>query len=189
MNQLVDDIVTDLHFQGLRPMQIFRRLDPVFGSQVASHAIAMHAMRLRIIMALEEEEDPIHAVIEHTLQNDDSIPTPAKLKLVPCKKPLPEKCVICMDEAIQIPATLPCGHSFCYGCISSWFLEKNTCPTCRTCVDEKPQQKRKREPDEVPIRSRRPRRRRRLTFRTRPRCRQCKELMRGHQRSQCVRNS
>ena len=188
MNHLVDDIVTDLHFQGMLPMQIFRRLVPVFGSHVASHAIAMHAMRLRIIRAIEEgeeeEEDPINIVIEHTLQTDESVPTPAKLKLVPSKKPLQENCVICMDDKIQVPVTLPCNHSFCHKCIRQWFLEKNTCPTCRICVDKPPSHKRKREQAPNP---RRLLPRRRLNFRARPRCRRCRQLMRGHPRGPCIR--
>ena len=185
---IVDEIVQDLHLQGLYPMQIFRRLLPIFGPQVVTHAIAMHTMRLRIIQALENgEEDPINVVIEHTLQNDESVPTPAKLKLTPGQTPLDEKCVICMEDKIEHPVTLPCGHSFCHGCIQHWFTEKNTCPTCRQCVDKERKRKRSQPGEELPIQTGTRRVvRRRLTFRARPRCRRCGELMRGHSRERCT---
>ena len=180
----IDEIVQDLHIQGHYPMQIFRRLVPIFGPQAVTHAIAMHTMRLRLLRAFEEgEEDPINVVIEHTLQNDESVPTPAKLKLIPGKVPIEEKCVICMEDSIETTVTLPCGHSFCHGCIQHWFTEKNTCPTCRKCVDDVPSQKRKRDEPTLPIRSNV---RRRLTFRRRPRCRRCNELMRGHSAEMCA---
>ena len=184
----VDEIIQDLHMQGLYPMQIFRRLVPIFGPQMVTHAIAMHTMRLRIVEALQNgEEDPINIVIEHTLQNDESLPTPAKMKLVPSKTPIEEKCVICMEDRIETPVTLPCGHSFCHGCIQHWFTEKNTCPTCRKCVDDSETQKRKREEPvtvtNIPVRTVR----RRLTFRRRPHCRRCGQLMRGHNAETCAR--
>lgn len=174
----IDEIVQDLHIQGQYPMQIFRRLVPIFGPQAVTHAIAMHTMRLRVLQAFEEgEEDPINVVIEHTLQNDESVPTPAKLKLIPDKVPIEEKCVICMEDSIKTPVRLPCGHPFCHGCIQRWFTEKNTCPTCRKCVDGS--QKRKRDEATLPVR-------RRLRFRRRPHCRRCNQLMRGHSVESCA---
>lgn len=184
---LSDEIVADLHMLGMTPQQVFRRLVPIFGQEEATRAIALHVMRLRIVAAIEEEqEDPIHDVIEQTLQGDEAPPTPANITLTPGKTPLEEKCVICMEDTIEQPVTLACGHSFCYGCIKHWFSEKNTCPTCRTCVDQCPPAPKKRRREEQTARPRRRRVvRRRLTFRARPMCRHCGQPMRGHRRGVC----
>lgn len=42
-----------------------------------------------------------------------------------------EDCVICMDS-IQQKKTLRCLHSFCSGCIDSFFKLKPACPICNT---------------------------------------------------------
>tara|TARA_B110000977_G_scaffold139881_1_gene177558 strand:+ start:1654 stop:2232 length:579 start_codon:yes stop_codon:yes gene_type:complete len=184
---LVDDIVADMLILGMSPQQVFGRLVSIFGQEEATRAIALHVMRLRIVAAIEEEqEDPIHAVIEQTLQGDEAPPTPANITLTPGKTPLNEKCVICMEDTIERPVTLVCGHSFCYGCIGQWFSEKNTCPTCRTCVDAEGirPKKRPREEQTAPPRRRRVVRRR-LTIRARPMCRHCGQPMRGHRRGVC----
>lgn len=52
------------------------------------------------------------------------------------KQPIEIKnvCAICLDELIEETiATLNCGHSFCYHCISEWLLksEHMDCPSCR----------------------------------------------------------
>jgi hypothetical protein len=173
-----------MHLQGLTPYQVFRRLVPIFGQQVATRAIAGHLMRIRLL--LQEEEDPIHAVIEYTLQEDNSPATPAKLQLQTREKTLQEKCVICLEETIATPVTLPCRHSFCHDCIQPWFAKKNTCPTCRTCVDPPPP-KRPRKRPRGPRGPRGPRAvRRRLAIRRPPHCRRCSNPMRGHPRGGCV---
>ena len=43
-------------------------------------------------------------------------------------------CVICFEE-ITDPLKLiktPCGHTFHNSCLTPWFLERDTCPMCRT---------------------------------------------------------
>ncbi|XP_049624488.1 tripartite motif-containing protein 65-like [Suncus etruscus] len=40
-------------------------------------------------------------------------------------------CAICL-QLYQAPATLPCGHNFCYACIQKWEPQNQQCPTCRT---------------------------------------------------------
>lgn len=47
------------------------------------------------------------------------------------------ECVICL-EIMHVPFLCSCGHSFCYGCLNSWFKTKLNCPTCRTDLDEPP---------------------------------------------------
>ncbi|ODV69637.1 hypothetical protein HYPBUDRAFT_95687, partial [Hyphopichia burtonii NRRL Y-1933] len=40
------------------------------------------------------------------------------------------ECAIC-SEIMHVPFLASCGHSFCYGCLKSWFENKVNCPTCR----------------------------------------------------------
>ncbi|KAL4906510.1 hypothetical protein BDW74DRAFT_133763 [Aspergillus multicolor] len=50
------------------------------------------------------------------------------------------QCGICIRPLYE-PFTLACGHTFCYGCLTSWFAEgKNnkTCPDCRAPVKSQP---------------------------------------------------
>ncbi|OXV10453.1 hypothetical protein Egran_01788 [Elaphomyces granulatus] len=50
------------------------------------------------------------------------------------------QCGICVKPLYE-PYTLACGHTFCYGCLTSWFgssrLNK-TCPDCRALVKSQP---------------------------------------------------
>ncbi|KAL4878515.1 hypothetical protein BJY04DRAFT_110144 [Aspergillus karnatakaensis] len=50
------------------------------------------------------------------------------------------QCGICIRPLYE-PFTLACGHTFCYGCLSSWFAEgrsNKTCPDCRAAVKSQP---------------------------------------------------
>ncbi|SGZ53793.1 CIC11C00000000358 [Sungouiella intermedia] len=47
------------------------------------------------------------------------------------------ECLIC-SEVMHVPYLAQCGHSFCYGCLNSWFETKVNCPTCRTDMDLQP---------------------------------------------------
>ncbi|KAL5050372.1 hypothetical protein BDW71DRAFT_173720 [Aspergillus fruticulosus] len=50
------------------------------------------------------------------------------------------QCGICIRPLYE-PFTIACGHTFCYGCLTSWFAEgKNnkTCPDCRAPVRSQP---------------------------------------------------
>ncbi|CCH59109.1 hypothetical protein TBLA_0B02670 [Henningerozyma blattae CBS 6284] len=50
-------------------------------------------------------------------------------------------CSICQDYMF-VPMVTPCGHSFCYGCLCSWFSSSNvdglSCPHCRTSITSAP---------------------------------------------------
>lgn len=52
-----------------------------------------------------------------------------------------EDCCICCCELPKATATLECGHTFCTGCILTWFKQKNNCPMCRAVVEDAPQQR------------------------------------------------
>ncbi|ODV77043.1 uncharacterized protein CANTADRAFT_23876 [Suhomyces tanzawaensis NRRL Y-17324] len=47
------------------------------------------------------------------------------------------ECSIC-SETMHVPFTTECGHSFCYECITSWFLNKLNCPSCRHEIEHRP---------------------------------------------------
>ncbi|KAL3481653.1 hypothetical protein BJX99DRAFT_218742 [Aspergillus californicus] len=50
------------------------------------------------------------------------------------------QCGICIRPLYE-PFTLACGHTFCYGCLTSWFAEgssNKTCPDCRAPVKSEP---------------------------------------------------
>ena len=45
-----------------------------------------------------------------------------------------EYCGICLESSINEAIRLRCIHIFCYKCITKWFEENLTCPTCRKVV-------------------------------------------------------
>ncbi|KAL4978028.1 hypothetical protein BDW66DRAFT_130802 [Aspergillus desertorum] len=50
------------------------------------------------------------------------------------------QCGICIRPLYE-PFTIACGHTFCYGCLTSWFAEgknQKTCPDCRAPVNSQP---------------------------------------------------
>jgi len=49
-------------------------------------------------------------------------------------------CRICL-RLLYEPYTIACGHTFCYGCLSQWFVNnraRKTCPDCRHHVTRQP---------------------------------------------------
>lgn len=53
-----------------------------------------------------------------------------------CFKFIPEnsrKCILCLSDMTD-PSCAPCGHLYCWKCITNWCGEKEECPLCRqTC--------------------------------------------------------
>lgn len=47
------------------------------------------------------------------------------------------ECAVC-SEIMHVPFLASCGHSFCYGCLTSWFTNKVNCPTCRQDLEHPP---------------------------------------------------
>lgn len=45
----------------------------------------------------------------------------------------PFACSVCLENFVE-PVTLPCGHSFCRGCLSSVLARERACPQCRQAV-------------------------------------------------------
>ena len=45
------------------------------------------------------------------------------------------QCVICLDDCRDPAILIPCGHTYCYGCVASWLQDNSLCPTCRQLVE------------------------------------------------------
>lgn len=50
----------------------------------------------------------------------------------------PDVCAICREKEYTDPRMIQCGHIFCLECISDWFKEKHTCPSCRRSTRDCP---------------------------------------------------
>ncbi|CAB0021065.1 unnamed protein product [Nesidiocoris tenuis] len=48
-------------------------------------------------------------------------------------KPTGQICVVCMEK-LTSPTTTPCGHIFCWNCITEWAQNEERCPICREAV-------------------------------------------------------
>ena len=51
----------------------------------------------------------------------------------PCEM---SECGVCLEETLKCNIKLECSHKFCKECIYKWFLESDTCPTCRAVTSK-----------------------------------------------------
>ena len=70
----------------------------------------------------------------------------ATLPNSPLLKTIDEVCAICLEESIQHPVTLDCGHIFCYDCLGQYHRDillddeddkQKSCPCCRREISGK----------------------------------------------------
>ena len=67
-----------------------------------------------------------HRAASEALQYRKPTPTPARSTC--------STCPICLGEIGIRMELSPCGHAFCFGCISRWLDMKRVCPMCRVRV-------------------------------------------------------
>jgi len=108
----------------LEPM----RLEPLWpgdgvalgGGEIPADAGAAHAARrMHVFQVLSQPP----AGAESPEQAEKSAPLSATA------------CTVCHDPLL-CARVLPCGHTFCADCITRWFRERSSCPSCRASCDQ-----------------------------------------------------
>tara|TARA_B100000902_G_scaffold256068_1_gene242458 strand:- start:89 stop:835 length:747 start_codon:yes stop_codon:yes gene_type:complete len=105
----------------------------------------------RAVLKVKEENwtNEAHARYTELFPNNIDVKKPRKNKvktaspapevpLLPIEEEEKDDCCICCSELPKATTTLECGHTFCTGCILTWFKRKNNCPMCRAEVKEAP---------------------------------------------------
>ena len=116
---------------GILPQDIDERgMGPGYRIQL-SVDVPDHIMLEAVLAMSAEEHQPTQGVAPDVL---------ARLRQASSKsckrtKFAPTDCCICM-EPVKRRFILPCGHVFHRKCVHTWFKEQQTCPVCRSNVEE-----------------------------------------------------
>ncbi|XP_068754091.1 peroxisome biogenesis factor 10-like [Montipora capricornis] len=76
------------------------------------------------------------ALYQHTKSSKPSehlVPSGSQTSLAGGSRPFGIKCALCL-ERLQGKTATPCGHLFCWNCITEWCSSKAECPLCREPV-------------------------------------------------------
>lgn len=79
-----------------------------------------------------EVSDNITGVPPSVPSNDIDLSNPKLLKFIP---DFSRNCMLCLSPMTN-PSCAPCGHLFCWNCISDWSRDHPECPLCRQALTE-----------------------------------------------------
>ena len=79
------------------------------------------------------ETNPLKRKIE--LRNDNEKET--NMLIQTSRKSMVDEvqCSICMDIIVKASISNPCGHIFCFSCLSNAMRKSKDCPVCRTAIE------------------------------------------------------
>ncbi|KAJ3082589.1 E3 ubiquitin ligase [Quaeritorhiza haematococci] len=106
---------------------------------------AQLAERSELVDLLRQQQEDMEEcvrVMTDRLVEQDAVISRALVQRDAWKESLKQRqnavtCVICMDF-FSVPHILPCGHTFCYPCLTDWLSQKRQCPTCRNPISAAP---------------------------------------------------
>ncbi len=95
------------------------------------------AEKIKIFIKEEEETDNPYATVTTTEKETEEESKQASSSIF--DQHIMFDCPCCMDT-LNVPVTLPCGHTACKCCLQTWFRDaKNDCPICRSKVSSQQQ--------------------------------------------------